>query len=148
MTVINLSRKETYGNLTNRIAEKHCLFAIDYEVKVGMGATEYMWSDRHPYSVVEVFKNWNNKGYDIIALTQDDYERTDNLGMSDDQDYKFTTRPDGNRHYLKSILYKTKDGLTMKMFEPVRFNTKTNRWNKGGSNIKLGHRSKYHDFSF
>ena len=148
MCVINLSRKETYGNITNRIAEKHCLFPIDFDVTIGMGATEYMWSDRHPYSVVEVFKNWKNKGFDIIALTQDSYVRTDNFGMSDDQDYIFTTNPDGYRHYLKSIPYKTEDGTIMKMFEPVHFNNKTWRWNKGGSNIKLGHRSKFHDFSF
>lgn len=40
-----------YGNLTNRL-EENKMFCK--EIKVGTGVTEYCYSDRHPYEVVEV----------------------------------------------------------------------------------------------
>ena len=40
-----------YGNLTNRL-EENKIFCD--EIKVGTGMTEYFYSDRHPYEVVEV----------------------------------------------------------------------------------------------
>ena len=40
-----------YGNLTNRLEENR-MFCD--EIKVGTGMTEYSYSDRHPYEVVEV----------------------------------------------------------------------------------------------
>ena len=137
----------TYGNLLNRIDENRC-YKLDFKPEVGMGATEYMWSDRHPYSICEVWTNWNNKGFEIVALQRDNYKRIDSNGMSDDQDYEFTPNLDASKHYLRSIFYNHPKLGKVKMYEPVRFNQKTNRWNKGGSNIVIGHRSKYHDFSF
>ena len=69
MTIISLGRKQTYGNLLNRVAELHNAFPIDHVVKVGDGGTEYMWSDREPYSVCSVDLNWNNKGFEIMEAT-------------------------------------------------------------------------------
>lgn len=43
--------KVWYGNLTNRLEENR-MFCT--EIKVGTGMTEYYYSDRHPYEVVEV----------------------------------------------------------------------------------------------
>lgn len=43
--------KVWYGNLTNRL-EENKMFCD--EIKVGTGMTEYHYSDRHPYEVVEV----------------------------------------------------------------------------------------------
>jgi hypothetical protein len=43
--------KVWYGNLTNRL-EENKMFCE--EIKVGTGMTEYYYSDRHPYEVVEV----------------------------------------------------------------------------------------------
>lgn len=43
--------KVWYGNLTNRLEENR-MFCD--EIKVGTGMTEYSYSDRHPYEVVEV----------------------------------------------------------------------------------------------
>lgn len=40
-----------YGSLTNRLEENR-MFCN--EIKVGTGMTEYYYSDRHPYEVVEV----------------------------------------------------------------------------------------------
>ena len=69
-----------YGSLTNRI-EEGCQFVN--EIKVGTGMTEYMWSDRHPYEVVEVI---NQEDVKVRAL---DHKRIDNNGMSECQEYEY-----------------------------------------------------------
>ena len=43
--------KVWYGNLTNRLEENRMFCK---EIEVGTGMTEYSYSDRHPYEVVEV----------------------------------------------------------------------------------------------
>ena len=40
-----------YGNIQNRFEENKMYCAT---IEVGTGMTEYLWSDRHPYEVVEV----------------------------------------------------------------------------------------------
>jgi hypothetical protein len=147
MSVISLSRKQTYGNLLNRVAELHNAFPIDHVVKVGDGGTEYMWSDRRPYSVCTVDLNWGNKGFEIIGVQQDNAKRTDNNGMSESQSYEFTPNHDAPVSFLKSTIVETEQGKR-KIYEPVHWNAKTNRWNKGGTAVTLGRREKYHDFSF
>ena len=139
---MNLTTKETYGSLINRIQEKHCAFPTDFDMKVGFGGTEYMWSDRYPYSVCSVIKNWDNKGYEILGVQKDDYtpnkERTG-------YDYS----PDINAYvqYLKSEIVETENGQR-KIYRPVIWNEKTKRWNKGGTKITLGRREYYKDPSF
>ena len=147
MSVISLSKKETYGNLINRIASKHCLFEIDHKIKVGDGGTEYMWSDREPYSVCSVNYNWKNKGYEIIGVQRDHAKRTDNNGMSESQSYEFTPNIEAPVSYLRSYTYE-KDDKTFKYYCPVTWNNKSNRWNKGGRDVTLGTRNKYWDPSF
>jgi len=147
MNTIHLSKKQTYGSITNRIAESACLFPLDYEVKVGLGGTEHRWSDRRPYTVCVVHKNWKNKGYEIIGVQEDDAKRTDSNGMSESQTYEYSPNIENVVHYLKSETIETQNGLR-KLYQPVRWNPKTNRWNKGGNAVTLGSRNYYYDFSF
>jgi hypothetical protein len=147
MQTIQLSKKQSYGSINNRLSESCSAFPLDYEIKVGLGGTDYMWSDRKPYTVCVVHNNWKNKGYEIIGVQADDYKRIDTNGMSEDQDYEFTTNIENTVHYLKSEKVQTKNGI-MKIYQPVRWNNKTNRWNKGGTAVTLGHRKAYYDFSF
>ena len=51
---------------------------------VGEGATELMYSDRHAYEVLEV-----NEKEKTCVIQRYAPERTDNLGMSDSQSYKY-----------------------------------------------------------
>lgn len=147
MTVISLSRKQTYGNLLNRVSELYNAFPVDHIVKIGDGGTEYMWSDRRPYSVCSVDTNWKNKGFEIIGVQEDNAKRIDSNGMSEDQTYEFTSNPDAPVCFLKSIIIETEQGKR-KIYEPVHWNEKTNRWNKGGTAVTLGRREKYWDPSF
>ena len=55
-----------YGSLQNRMMEDKDFCK---EIKVGMGMTEYMYSDRHAYEVVEVKdqKHVTVRRYDVVA---------------------------------------------------------------------------------
>lgn len=85
-----------YGSLTNRFMER----AISPIPEVGMGVTECMWSDRHAYEVIEV------KDARHITIRQLDARRVDKNGMSECQEYEYTSNPD-NRTLR---LFKTKRG--------------------------------------
>ena len=147
MSVIQLSKKQSYGSINNRIAESCCAFPLDYEVKVGLGGTEYRWSDRRPYTVCVVHNNWNKKGYEIIGVQEDDVKRIDNNGMSEDQQYEYAPNIENFVYYLKSEKVQTQNGIR-KIYQPVHWNPKTNRWNKGGRAVTLGRRNYYYDYSF
>ena len=142
MNNINLSTKQTYGSITNRITELHCAFPTDFDMKVGFGGTEHMWSDRVPYSVCVVYKNWNNKGFDIVGCQRDKTEWSEQ-----DKKHNFIADINASVRYLKSEIIQTEQG-ERKVYNPVTWNKKTKRWNKGGVKITLGHRDYYCDPSF
>ena len=82
----------TYGSLQNLIAGSN----PELIPTVGMGATEICWTDRNPFTVVEV--KTNSKGAVVELVVQsDDYKRTDNYGMSESQRYEFTPNPEGHK---------------------------------------------------
>ena len=91
---------------------------------VGMGATEVCWTDRRPYTVVEV------KSERRVVVKQDNWTRTDTNGMSDAQTYAFEPNPDAS----PVMLSLRKDG----------------KWKMVGNGqvFLLGTRQMYRDFSF
>lgn len=64
---------------------------------VGMGATQFVGSDRYPYTVIEVTDR------DHVVVQRDQYKRTDSNGLSESQEYEYTSDPQGQTH---SIVYK------------------------------------------
>lgn len=105
--------------------------------EVGMGATLLRWTDRAPATITSVFEKGK---YLFIGVKQDHAKRTDNNGMSEMQQYEYTPNPEAGEIFFRF------DG---KFWEGVSFNQKTKRWKKnGGPGIRIGHREKYHDFSF
>lgn len=113
------------GSLINRLMEK----SAQPEPMLGMGATILMYSDRHACTVVEINKNGN-----IIGVQRDKAERTDNHGMSDSQSYQYSPNTDARVEYFR----KRKNGTWVQQGEPM----------KGGTQIALGYRDSYHDYSF
>lgn len=91
---------------------------------VGMGATEVRWTDRRPYTVVEV------KSDRRVVVKQDNWTRTDTNGMSDAQTYTFEPNPDAS----PVVLSLRKDG----------------KWKMVGDTqvFVLGTRQMYYDFGF
>ena len=73
-----------HGSLQNLLAG-----STTEPITVGMGATRIGWTDRHPYTVIEV------RSPKCLVLREDKATRTDNLGMSDCQSYEFNPDPDG-----------------------------------------------------
>ena len=123
-----------YGSIINRISENYG--QKDYaDVQVGEGVTEFLYSDRKPYSVVEKM----DKG--VLRITQDTAKRTDDRGMSDCQSYEYET----NWEEEGILLKKGRDGS----WNMVVINQETGRYKKiKHSNFSIGSREKYHDFSF
>ena len=96
--------------------------------EVGMGATELCWTDRHAYTIVEVINHRR------IVVQRDVAVRVDSKGMSDSQDYRFEQNPNA-----KKVTYTLrKNGRWIKEGESL----------KNGTQIRIGERDEYYDYSF
>lgn len=82
-----------YGNLTNRLAEG----GETAKPEVCMGVTQYMYSDRHAYTIVEVAPNGKR-----FWMTRDDCRYEDGYG----KDYK--SNPEGARYEVRKFKDKWK----------------------------------------
>jgi hypothetical protein len=99
--------------------------------EVGMGATVLMWTDRHPATIISVvkFKGGARAGQvKEVHIQQDNATRKDANGMSECQSYEFTRNTDAPVRSFKV----NKRGAFM----------------DGGTQLRIGERDKYHDFSF
>ena len=161
-----------YGSLFNRLEEGY----TPDNIKVGMGVTQYYYSDREPYEVTKVI---DQKHIFIRAL---DYKRTDDYGMSECQVYEYTSKPDSpeielvrrnNAWYSVDVISKetlmerarerqemlgTKSveiaynyllcmwGLTEKQYENIELGKQVKKYQK--MNISIGRAEAYYDYSF
>jgi hypothetical protein len=104
----------------------------------GMGVTFLHWTDRAPGTIFKVFVVGSRT---VIECRADDYKRIDKNGLSEDQDYEFTTKVNGGKSYFR----RENDGK----WQSVKWNPEIKRWVKGGgAGLRIGHRGAYHDFSF
>jgi hypothetical protein len=95
--------------------------------EVGMGATLLMYSDRHPYTIVEV----RNDGK-LIGVQRDDAKRTDKNGCSESQEYEYSRCPDAPVEWYSL----RKNGSYVLVGESMN-----------GSPLRIGDREEYYDFS-
>lgn len=109
-----------YGSLVN-----HLSGGQTKAPEVGDGVTFLYWTDRKPGTIIEVSKSGR-----VITVQEDTATRIDSNGMSDAQSYEYSPNPEG----AVSKYSKRKDG----------------RWKAvgGTSEIAVGYRDKYHDYSF
>jgi hypothetical protein len=115
-----------HGSLINQIAGTN----PELVPTVGMGATKMSWSDRDPFTVVEVLTTKAGKVNGVVVQS-DNAERTDDNGQSECQSYTFTPDPNG----YKVTLVRNRKGQWHVKGEP-------------GSKFCLGSRDKYRDPSF
>ena len=120
-----MSRK-WYGSFQNRLME-NCNNMP--EPQVGMGATECSWSDRDPYEIIEV------KDARHITVRQMNAKRIDDNGMSDCQDYEYSSNEDGRIAHL----FLTKQG---------KWREKYSDRSLGCNGWFIGFAEKYFDYSF
>lgn len=74
---------EWYGSVENRMDEGKQVGAL----RVGMGATEMMYSDREPYTVQKVVSPSR------VIVTKDKWTRVDSNGRSECQEYAYESVP-------------------------------------------------------
>jgi hypothetical protein len=96
---------------------------------VGGPATIYAYSDRYPGTVQSVTDK-------EIIITEDKYERIDNNGMSESQEYEYTSNPYGRRF----------------VFRKVRSGRCRGQWRENGLTtgmpVNFSYRQKYYNPSF
>lgn len=92
--------------------------------EVGMAATILGWTDRHPATVSRVSASGKT-----VWVKRDKATRTDRNGMSESQEYEYERDPAAPER---------------------RFYLGKHGWRERGKGaaLLLGHREKYHDFSF
>ena len=109
-----------HGSLTNAMADQ----TRSKVPEVGMGVTEIMFSDRHPYTVVRILTPKR------VVVKADLAIRIDDRGASDSQEYR----------------YEPCEGP-----EVVLFLNKYGKWKRSGdaqgSTFLVGRREEYYDFT-
>jgi hypothetical protein len=125
-------KEKSMGSLINQI---YGSMVNTPEPAVGMGVTFLSHSDRDAGTIIEV-----NTAKRYIVVTDDDAERIDSNGMSESQEYKFTTVWHGRPRYFR----KNKHGKWREM----RFNENKRLVFVGTQGLLVGERQKYYDFSF
>ena len=110
-----------YGSLTNAIGNQ----TRSLKPEIGMGVTELMYSDRHPFTIVAILSDKR------IQVKGDIATRIDKHGCCDCQEYKYET--DENSPAITLFL------------------NKYGRWKRlgdaKGSTFLIGEREEFYDFT-
>lgn len=91
--------------------------------QVGMGITILMWTDRHAGTITRV-----SPSRKTFWFKRDIATRTDDNGMSESQTYAFAPNPDATERCARL--------------------TRSGAWKDHGTQIRVGERAEYRDFSF
>lgn len=109
-----------YGSLINRLTENQ----KSEDIKVGMGATIYMYSDRVACTVIEIKSKCS-------AIIQRDFaQRTDKFGAySENQEYMYSKNENGKKYeiYCRNGIWKVKGSK---------------------EKVVIGKRDEYYDYTF
>lgn len=114
-----------YGSIDNRLMENSKMPMP----QVGMGATECFYTDRHPYEIIAV------KDERHIVVRALDHKRIDTNGMSECQEYEYTSNPNNPTKNL----FLTKKGIWRERM-PDR--------SLGCNGFFIGYAEYYYDFCF
>lgn len=128
-----------YGSILNRLQEN----STGVTPVVGMGVTELCYTDRHPYEVIEV------KDAKHIVVREMDYKRTDNCGMSEHQEYEYTSKPDGEIYHLVLRNGRWRNYVWEEIYnhDDKTYTKKLTR-KLGCNGWYIGKAERYYDFSF
>lgn len=145
-----------YGSLNNRL-EENKMFCK--EIEIGTGMTEYSYSDRHPYEVVEVIdqKHVKVRGLDYKHIGDGCMDNNWELISNENNSVKTLTKR-GNYWYwtitvTKDILDKI-DKIETRLFlchnnidiDKLKEKGKITRYRR--ANVSFGVADYYYDYSF
>ena len=142
-----------YGSLNNRIDEKR----NSEEPKVGMGVTEYLWSDRHAYEITEVIdsKHFKMKRYDAKNVGKGFGDNNWELTLDENApEYEMVFRCGSWYNvikYTKESIERCEreDGYVLldeKIYNTAKEKGVAYKYNK--MNIVIGVADEYYDFEF
>jgi len=114
-----------YGSLNNRISER----VRSKEPEIGMGVTEYMWSDREAWEIIEI------KDDRHIVIRELDSKLPEGDSIFGSQNWIFSSNPDNRT----KVLFKTIDKGWKERIGTRRLGT---------SRFVLGRADKYYDPTF
>ena len=148
--------KVWYGSLQNRLEENKTFCD---EIKVGTGMTEYYWSDRHPYEVIEV------KDQKHVTVRRMDHRHVGDGCM--DNNWELVSNPEnptyemvkrGNFWYYVSTwtvedVDRLKDDfqrvqLALAGFDLDKIREKGSQTKYRRANVSFGHADYYYDYEF
>ena len=129
-----------YGSLESRLEENKIYGGKG--IYVGMGATQYLYSDRHPYEVIEVINDV--KGQEEVVLRQMDYKVVKGSCQYGSAQYEYIQNENGNKVHLKNKKGKWYEVHTFKPeeWEEVKINDKW-RYNYMLSQLTETRRNKF-----
>lgn len=141
-----------YGSIENRIEERR----KGLEPQVGMGVTEYMYSDRNAYEIIEVKddKNFKMRRYDVKHYGSYGEDNWELISNPNGYVYEMTYRYDAwyeKKTYTKELIeeIERKNGyilLDEKTYNKAMTKGIAYKYNK--MNIVIGKADYYYDWSF
>ena len=144
---IHLQRAaERYDQRKREEAEYDSRLTANDLLKPGTHATMSSGSDAYPYEVVDhtVFASGQKQGkVKTVTVRQLDARRTDSNGMSESQEYEYTSNPDNGTQVLKAF-YNT-DGSLRGI---GGYSYRSGNCVRISGSIRLGYARKYRDPSF
>lgn len=163
-TVTSPSRKEDtnmarkwYGSLNNRIEEGH---QFCDEIKVGTGVTEYSWSDRRAFEVIEVYnqKHFRMREYDHRHVGDGCMDNNwELISNPENAEYEVVKRGD-TWYYTNTItaddIKDRADDMDLRLrvvlagFDWDKIMEKGKQTKRWKANISVGVASYYYDYEF
>ena len=145
-----------YGSLTNRLEENKMYCD---EIMVGTGVTEYDWSDRTPYEVIEVKdqKHVTVRGLDHRHVGDGCMDNNWELFSNPDMPIKdlvkigdkwYWTRTIRSEELPEEIDPETRLGLAVGGWDLEKIRTKGKQTKRYRANVSFGTASYYYDYSF
>lgn len=114
----------TYSQISKSLAAHRTAVAMANPPVVGMGVTATIYSDAHVFTIVRVSPSGKT-----FWATEDTAKRVDKNGMSDQQDYVYSSNPEGKQVVFRLL--------------------KSGRWEAKGfrRNVTLGVRRAFYDYT-
>lgn len=128
--------KVWYGSLQNRLSERA---VIGQPVPmIGMGATVFMYSDRHACTIVEVI-NLPGGRY-RVGVQRDNAKVIKGSCMDGSAEYEYSPNAEAGINYFQT----DKEGRWTEVYKSCE----TGRWKKASSGLAIGYRNEHYDPSF
>lgn len=146
---------KVYGNVTNRLEENRMYCD---EIEVGTGVTEYYWSDRHAYEVIEVRdqRHVTVREYDHVHVG--DGQMDNNWALVSNPDNPIKQLEQRGQYWywtttiteedIRDIDTETEIRLAVAGFDIQKIREKGKQTKRWRANVSFGVANYYYDYEF